>query len=223
MLKLPIKNFHELIATFFLVGKVPKAPGTFGTLAAAIIYYFLPRINGIVDTLTGNASTLTGNTGILPAPSTTSAWLITDTLTGNAGILPAPSTTSAWSITENSLNNPLFYDSPFWLIFLIAFFFLGVYSSTKAEETMGHDNGHIVIDEVCGYWFALYLFPPTLYYIVFGFLLFRLFDIAKPYPINKLQNLPKGWGVMVDDILAGVYAAIVLGLINLFWFLIKPV
>ncbi len=194
MLKLPIKNFHELIATFFLVGKVPKAPGTFGTLAAAIIYYFLPRINGIVNTLTGNA-----------------------------GILPAPSTTSAWSITENSLNNPLFYDSPFWLIFLIAFFFLGVYSSTKAEETMGHDNGHIVIDEVCGYWFALYLFPPTLYYIVFGFLLFRLFDIAKPYPINKLQNLPKGWGVMVDDILAGVYAAIVLGLINLFWFLIKPV
>ena len=194
MLKLPIKNFHELIATFFLVGKVPKAPGTFGTLVAAIIYYFLPRINGIVDALTGNAV-----------------------------ILPAPSITSAWSITENSLNNPLFYDSPFWLIFLIAFFFLGVYSSTKAEETMGHDNGHIVIDEVCGYWFALYLFPPTPYYIVFGFLLFRLFDIAKPYTIYKLPNVPKGWGVMVDDILAGVYTAIVLGLINLFWFLIKPV
>lgn len=201
MLKLPIKNFHELIATFFLVGKVPKAPGTFGTLVAAIIYYFLPRINGIVDTLTGNASTLTGK----------------------AGILPAQSTSSAWSITENSLNNPLFYDSPFWLIFLIAFFFLGVYSSTKAEETMGHDNGHIVIDEVCGYWFALYLFPPTPYYIVFGFLLFRLFDIAKPYPINKLQNLPKGWGVMVDDILAGVYAALVLLIIDLIWLIVKPI
>ncbi|MBI9032457.1 phosphatidylglycerophosphatase A [bacterium] len=200
-MKSPIKNIHEFIATFFLVGKVPKAPGTFGTLAAALIYYFLPRITGIVSKLTGNAGTLTGN----------------------AGILPAPSTSGAWSITENSLSNPLFYDSPLWLIFLIAFFFLGVYSSTKAEETMGHDNGHIVIDEVVGYWFAMYLFPPTLYYVVFGFLLFRLFDIAKPYPINKLQNLPKGWGVMVDDLLAGVYAAVILLVIDLIWVIVKPI
>ena len=87
---------------------------------------------------------------------------------------------------------------------------------------MGHDNGHIVIDEVVGYWFAMYLFPPTLYYIVFGFLLFRLFDIAKPYPINKLQNLPKGWGVMVDDLLAGAYAAIALLVIDLIWFIVRP-
>lgn len=178
MLKSPIKNIHELIATFFLVGKAPKAPGTIGTLAAAIIYYYLPRLFA---------------------------------LTGKVGILPA----------LNPL--PQIYDSPFWLLFLIAFFFLGVYSSSKAEETMGHDNGHIVIDEVCGYWFAMFLFPPTLYYIVFAFLLFRLFDIAKPYPINKLQDLPRGWGVMVDDILAGAYTAIVLGVIDIFWFLIKPV
>jgi len=203
-LKLPIKNIHEFIATFFLVGKVPKAPGTFGTLAAAVIYYYLPRLLGY----------FTGSAGILPA---------SNQLTGNAGILPAPSTTSAWSITDNSLSNPLFYDSPLWLIFLIAFFFLGVYSSTKAEETMGHDNGHIVIDEVVGYWFAMYLFPPTLYYVVFGFLLFRLFDIAKPYPINKLQNLPKGWGVMVDDLLAGVYTAVILLVIDLIWFIVKPI
>ncbi len=199
MSKSLIKNYHELIATFFLVGKVAKAPGTFGTLAAAIIYYYLPRIFALIpfregDTggvLTGNAGTLAGNVGILPA-------------NGNTTIIP------------------LFYDSPFWLLFLIAFFFLGVYSSTKAEETMGHDNGHIVIDEVLGYWVALYLFPPTLYYIVFGFLLFRLFDIAKPYPINKLQNLPKGWGVMVDDILAGVYTAVVLLIIDLIWLIVKP-
>lgn len=193
-MKSPIKNIHEFIATFFLVGRVAKAPGTFGTLVAALIYYFLPRIKGIVGTLTGNA-----------------------------GIFPAPSTTSAWSITENSLSNPLFYDSPFWLIFLIALFFLGVYSSTKAEETMGHDNGHIVIDEVVGYWFAMYIFPPTLYYIVFGFILFRFFDIAKPFPINKLQNLPKGWGVMADDILAGAYTAVILLLVDWIWLVVKPV
>jgi len=187
MSKSPIKNIHEFIATFFLVGKVPKAPGTFGTLAAALIYYFLPRIAAIVNSffnplsLRGAASEMTGR------------------------VLPQ------------------IYDSPFWLLFLIAFFFLGVYSSTKAEETMGHDNGHIVIDEVCGYWFALFLFQPSPYYIIFGFLLFRLFDIAKPYPINQLQNLPKGWGVMIDDVMAGIYTAVVLGAIDLFWFLIKPV
>lgn len=182
MSKSPIKNIHEFIATFFLVGKVPKAPGTFGTLAAAIIYYFLPRVTRIVGTLTGNSSTLTGNTDVLSKSST--------------------------------LYNPPIYDSLFWLLFLIAFFFLGVYSSTKAEKTMGHDNGHIVIDEVVGYWFALYLFQPSWHYIVFGFILFRFFDIAKPYPINKLQKLPQGWGVMVDDLMAGVYTAVVLFLID---------
>lgn len=192
MSKSLIKNHHELIATFFLVGKIPKAPGTFGTLAAAIIYYYLPR--------------LIGNVGILPALNPLSMRGVSSEMTGRV---------------NNVL--PQIYDSTYWLIFLIALFFIGVYSSTKAEETMGHDNGHIVIDEVCGYWFALYLFPPTLYYIVFGFLLFRLFDIAKPYPINKLQNLPKGWGVMVDDLLAGVYAAVVLYVIDLIWFLVKPV
>ncbi len=187
MLKSPIKNIYELIATFFMVGKAPKGPGTFGSLAAALIYYYLPRIAAIVNSffnplsLRGVASEMTGR------------------------VLPQ------------------IYDSPFWLLFLIAFFFLGVYVSTKAEETMGHDNGHIVIDEVVGYWFALYLFQPSLYYVVFGFLLFRLFDIAKPYPINKLQNLPKGWGVMVDDLMAGVYTALILGLIDLIWFIVKPV
>ena len=201
MLKSPIKNIHEFIATFFLVGKVPKAPGTFGTLVAAIIYYYLPRlfyiVRGALSGITSHLPLSEGNTG--------------GVLTGNADIMPALD------------HLPLIYDSPFWLLFLIAFFFLGVYVSTQAEKTMGHDNGHIVIDEVCGYWFALYLFPPSLYYIVFGFLFFRLFDIAKPYPINKLQNLSTGWGVMVDDIMAGAYTAIVLGIIDLIWFIVKPV
>lgn len=184
MLKSPIKNIYEFIATFFLVGKIAKAPGTFGTLAAAIIYYYLPLISPFVRGMTG------GDTLIFPF------------VRGTQGVL---------------------YDSPFWLVFLIALFFLGVYVSTKAEVTMGHDNGHIVIDEVVGYWFALYLFQPSLYYVVFGFLLFRLFDIAKPYPINKLQNLPKGWGVMVDDLMAGVYTALALGIVDLIWFIVRPI
>lgn len=166
MSKSPIRNIHELLATFFLVGKAPKAPGTFGTLAAAVLYFFLPFV--------------------------------------------APNTPIG-----------VFYASPFWLLFLIAFFFLGVYVSGEAEKTMGHDNGHIVIDEVCGYWMALIFFPPTLYYTIFGFLLFRFFDIFKPYPINLLQKLPRGWGVMVDDVAAGLFTAVTLWLIDLFCFLIR--
>jgi phosphatidylglycerophosphatase A len=50
-----------------------------------------------------------------------------------------------------------------------------------------------------------------------GFLLFRLIDIAKPWPVRKLEKLPKGWGILADDLLAGVFAAIVLLIIILFW------
>lgn len=174
MLKSPIKNVHELIATFFIVGKFPKAPGTFATAVAGLIYYLIPDI---YQSFTGK-----------------------------------PQEALILGVTNQGYK---FFDSPFWLIFLIALFFIGVYTSTKAEETMGHDNGHIVIDEVVGYWFALYFFAPSLYYIFFGFLLFRLFDIAKPYPIDKLQDLPKGWGVMLDDLFAGFYTIIALTIIDL--------
>jgi phosphatidylglycerophosphatase A len=82
------------------------------------------------------------------------------------------------------------------------------------------DPGEIVMDEVAGQSLALLaalpLLPavPTVKQIwlttVFGFLLFRVFDIAKPWPIRKLESFPAGWGVLADDLLAGVYAAVVL-------------
>jgi phosphatidylglycerophosphatase A len=63
-----------------------------------------------------------------------------------------------------------------------------------------------VIDEVCGYFVAVMFLPKSLLIGVYAFVLFRVFDIAKPFPISRSQNLPKGWGVVVDDILAGFYA-----------------
>jgi phosphatidylglycerophosphatase A len=89
---------------------------------------------------------------------------------------------------------------------LLFFCLISVFVSTKAEQKLGHDSPHIVIDEVCGYFVAVMFLPKSLLIGVYAFVLFRVFDIAKPFPISRSQNLPKGWGVVVDDILAGFYA-----------------
>lgn len=78
----------------------------------------------------------------------------------------------------------------------------------ESEKELGHDSGKIVIDEVFGYFIAISFLPVGLITALAGFVFFRIFDIAKPEPVNKLQSLPGGWGVMADDIMAGVYANI---------------
>jgi phosphatidylglycerophosphatase A len=70
-----------------------------------------------------------------------------------------------------------------------------------------------VIDEVAGMMVTLLFVPVTFINVILGLILFRFFDIAKPLFIRKMEYLPKGWGVMADDILAGLYARIVLGLV----------
>jgi phosphatidylglycerophosphatase A len=87
---------------------------------------------------------------------------------------------------------------------------VSVFLSSKAEAKLGHDAPQIVIDEVCGYFLAVLLLPRTLMIAIYAFILFRAFDIAKPYPVNVLQKLPKGWGVVADDLMAGLYANIIL-------------
>jgi len=101
----------------------------------------------------------------------------------------------------------------FSLPVLLLFCLLAVFVSSKAEEILGHDSGHIVIDEVSGYFVSVMFLPHNWLIGLYGFILFRVFDIAKPFPINHLQKLPRGWGVVADDILAGVYACILLQLL----------
>ncbi|MGC9362066.1 MAG: phosphatidylglycerophosphatase A family protein [Candidatus Syntrophosphaera sp.] len=98
----------------------------------------------------------------------------------------------------------------FYGIGLILLTAVAVFLSTKAEKKLGHDAPQIVIDEVCGYFLAVLLLPRTLMMAIYAFVLFRAFDIAKPYPVNSLQKLPKGWGVVADDLMAGLYANILL-------------
>lgn len=140
-----------LLATWFGIGRLPKAPGTWGSLAA----------------------------------------------------LPF-----AWILTE--------WGGPIALVLGAgAVFLAGVWAAQQLEKADGiKDPGYIVIDEVAGQWLTLAAVPadPVLYGI--GFILFRIMDIAKPWPVNWLdRNVAGGLGVMLDDIGAGAYAGIALYLI----------
>lgn len=111
---------------------------------------------------------------------------------------------------------PISSDPLSMLIFLgyvLLMSLFSVFFITKAEVILGHDNGKIVIDEFWGYMIAVMFLPKTIWVIIAAFVLFRIFDIFKPEPVNVLQKLPAGWGVMVDDLMAGLYANIVLQII----------
>lgn len=99
-----------------------------------------------------------------------------------------------------------------YLVILIFSFFLGVFVSGQAETFWGHDAGRIVIDEVVGMWVTMTFLPRSLLLLVIGFFLFRGLDIWKPFPIRQAQRLPGGWGVMLDDLLSGISANLLLHL-----------
>ncbi len=108
----------------------------------------------------------------------------------------------------------LWFVSPLSNVLLISlvilFFVVGVWAATECEKDWGHDAGRIVWDEVVGMMVAVVALPANWMVFLGAFAAFRFFDILKPFPINASQRLPHGWGVMVDDLLAGIYANIVL-------------
>lgn len=87
-------------------------------------------------------------------------------------------------------------------------FFLGVWAAGQSEKFFGRtDPGHVVIDEVAGQMVALLLVPHASWKLLLaGFALFRLFDVTKPFPAGRAERLPGGWGIMLDDLVAGAYA-----------------
>ncbi len=140
-------SFASVIALWFGAGKLPRAPGTWGSLAA------------------------------LPF-----AWAIVE-LTGTPLALLAAA------------------------LFLLP---LGVWASALHSKKLGtHDAGEIVVDEVAGQWIALSVVPFSPLGWVFAFVLFRIFDVVKPWPISWLDaRVGGGWGIMLDDIVAGIFAAL---------------
>ncbi len=83
---------------------------------------------------------------------------------------------------------------------------LGVWVTDQLEPQWGKDPSRVVIDEVLGMWITMLFVPLTALNLLLGFILFRLFGIWKPLGVRRLEAVPGGWGVMLDDLLAGIYA-----------------
>jgi phosphatidylglycerophosphatase A len=94
-------------------------------------------------------------------------------------------------------------------LLLVALLAVGIWSATKMETVWEHDSNKIVIDEVAGMMITLIFLPHNGVYIVTGCVLFRFFDIVKPLGIKAAESLPRGIGVMADDVLAGIYAQLI--------------
>jgi phosphatidylglycerophosphatase A len=115
--------------------------------------------------------------------------------------------------------------SAFTLMLLFCLTLAGVWAATRVEKLSGRkDASIVVIDEVAGQLITLafipFLFSSYWVFLLAGFLLFRVFDIWKPYPIRRLEALESGLGVMADDVLAGIYAGVVMLLLIGIYFLI---
>ena len=96
------------------------------------------------------------------------------------------------------------------VLLIIVFTILGIWSAGYVEKEIGDDPAIVVIDEVVGQWIALLFIPFTLIPVITAFILFRVFDIFKPFPIDQSQALKGGYGIIIDDIIAGVYANIII-------------
>ncbi len=145
-----MRNFLVQLATFFGVGRLPKVPGTWGTLAT------------------------------LPL-----AWLLMQT-------------------------GPIIYMIAVVLLLPVAILAAEIYE----QETGSHDSGAIVIDEVLGFLITMTWLPINWRSFVLGFLLFRLLDIWKPFPISYLdKKIPGGLGVVIDDVAAGIVANVILQIV----------
>ncbi|MGA7156059.1 MAG: phosphatidylglycerophosphatase A [Acidobacteriaceae bacterium] len=147
------------LATFFGAGYGQPGPGTYGSVAAVLLWYA--------------AAHLFPTTRLTLAIATTAAAILI-TLIG----IPASTIVAR--------------------------------EAARLALPKSKDPGFVVIDEVAGQLFALILMPPTWPYALVALLLFRAFDITKPWPIRRLEALPNGTGIMLDDVAAGL-AALVIG------------
>lgn len=140
-----LNGFCKMVASVFYIGYIPVAPGSMGSFAALLLYFFIK-------------------------------------------------------------DNPVLMG-----VSILICIILGFLTTGRAEDLFKEkDASKIVIDEFAGMLIALYLLPATMGYVVSAFLLFRFFDIVKPAPINRLERLNGGIGVMADDIMAGIYTNLIL-------------
>lgn len=140
-----INFFEKMLGSGFFTGYIPIVPGTFGSLAALLIY-FIPGFEKPVI------------------------------------IIPA----------------------------IVVFFAYGIYVGNKFDKVYGKDPRQCTIDEVVGMWISLLFLPKKIIVSFIAFIVWRAFDIIKPFPARDLEKLEGGLGIMIDDVVAGFYSLIVL-------------
>jgi len=103
-------------------------------------------------------------------------------------------------------------------ITVLAFLLMACWTAGMAEHILRtRDSQRIVIDEVAGFLVTMTFLPPTTGHMLLGFALFRLFDMVKPFPIRRLEGLKGGYGVVADDVMAGIYANMVVRVCIFLW------
>lgn len=107
-------------------------------------------------------------------------------------------------------------------ILVISFFACVLFGKDAEQAYNRKDPAQVVIDETAGACVAVLAIPGDFLYVVLGgFVLFRIFDVWKPWPIKQIQHLRGGWGIVLDDILAGIYANVILRIVFLVWVLVN--
>jgi len=149
-----------------------------------------------------------------PAPRSRFSWLIATFfgvghLQPGSGTWSAAITTLAWWAVGRTIPSNLLI--PISVLAAVAVTLIGIAPSTVvARESGVKDPGFVVIDEVAGQMIAMIALPLNWKYLLASFILFRSFDIVKPFPLRRLERLPAGTGIMMDDVGAGLYALVLL-------------
>ncbi|WP_392561592.1 phosphatidylglycerophosphatase A [Orbus sturtevantii] len=106
----------------------------------------------------------------------------------------------------------------YWVLIVVAFIFGCFLCQKTSDDTHTHDSGHIVWDEFVGMWITLFFIPHiSMLWIVIAFIIFRFFDMVKPWPIRWFdQKVSGGFGIMIDDVIAAIFSSIVVYLLG-FW------
>lgn len=138
-----------------------------------------------------------------PGPSLLPRIVATGLFTGYSPIAPG----TAGSLLAVVIYLIPGFEDPIVLAFAILFaFFAGQLTASHMERFLGKDPGVVVIDEVVGMWITLLFLPKSIVLIALAFLAFRFHDIVKIAPARQIERVPSGWGCMLDDVFAGIYA-----------------